>query len=165
MSQGHLLQRRGLYFKEIALSAKIKRRHIHSKEKEQMLQGATRGEAAKQIIGEKGSEERHTFLPPLGKRSSSLSLTGQKVGWLHPNGRLGPVGPFAQMGKAREYMMFSTVPNQWLYYTCRSWVIKAGALWNSFRPQGPHSHKVPPRNTISSYLWIRHPANFRRRYK
>lgn len=76
MSQGHLQQRRGLYFKEIALSAKIERRHIHSEEKEQLLQSTTKGEAAKQIISEKGDEERHTSLPFLGRKSSLLSLTG-----------------------------------------------------------------------------------------
>lgn len=78
MSQGHLLQRRGLYFKEIALSAKIKGRHIHSKEKEQLLQSATKGEAAKQITNGKGNEERHTFLPSLGKKSSSSNSADEK---------------------------------------------------------------------------------------
>lgn len=72
MSQGHLQQKRGLYFKEIALSAKIKRRHIYSKEKEQLLQSTTKGEAAKQIVTGQKDEECHTLLPSLGKKSSPL---------------------------------------------------------------------------------------------
>lgn len=59
-----------LYFKEIALSAKIKRRHIQTKEEEQQLQSTTKGKAAKQVIDGKGDEECHTFLPSLGQKCS-----------------------------------------------------------------------------------------------
>lgn len=66
----------------------MKRRHIHSEEKEQLLQSTTKGKAAKQIISEKGDEECHTFLPFFGQKELS-PLTHRMKSRLVPNGHLG----------------------------------------------------------------------------
>lgn len=66
-----LATEKGLYVKEIALSAKIKRRYTQSKDEEQRLQSPAKGEATKRIRG-KGDEECRTFLPALGQERSPL---------------------------------------------------------------------------------------------
>lgn len=153
MSQGHLQQRRGLYFKKIALSAKIKRRHIPSKEKEQLLQSATKGEAAKQITSEKVDEERHACLPSPGRKHSPLQLPGWKVG-CSPQ-PLGPIGPRASIGKARGWYGFSPlcqINGSITPSAAGSYRLKA--CLKPFWAHGPHCQGILPETPLSITLGL-----------
>lgn len=61
-----------------------------------------------------------------------------------------PSRAIGKNGKRDDNVIFSIVPNQWLYYTCCCQVIKAEHVWRPFGPHGSRPQRLFPETPFSA---------------